>query len=60
MQLIKERSHLPIPKLFAFEVNEQIPIGAPFILIDFLPGNTIGRCIEAKLIGDDLKYSRAS
>ncbi|KAI0880715.1 kinase-like domain-containing protein [Annulohypoxylon maeteangense] len=40
MQLIKERSDLPVPRLFAYEVDEKNPIGAPFILMEFLPGNT--------------------
>ncbi|KAI0472818.1 kinase-like domain-containing protein [Xylariaceae sp. FL0804] len=40
MQLIKDRSTLPIPRVFAYEANTDNPVGVPFILMDFLPGNT--------------------
>ncbi|KAK8859544.1 protein kinase-like protein [Apiospora arundinis] len=40
MQLIKERSSLPVPKVFAYEVDENNPAGIPFILMEFIPGNT--------------------
>ncbi|KAI0190544.1 kinase-like domain-containing protein [Astrocystis sublimbata] len=40
MQLIKEKSQLPVPHIFAYEANIDNPVGAPFILMEFLPGNT--------------------
>lgn len=40
MQLIKDRSNVPIPQIFAYEVNEDNEIGVPFILMEFLSGNT--------------------
>ncbi|KAI1780708.1 hypothetical protein F4818DRAFT_451082 [Hypoxylon cercidicola] len=40
MRLIKDRSDLPIPRVFAYEVDKENPIGAPYILMEFLPGNT--------------------
>lgn len=40
MRLIKDRTDIPIPRVFAYEVNKENPIGAPYILMEFLPGNT--------------------
>lgn len=38
MQFIKEYSDLPVPRVFAYEVDEDNPVGAAFILMEFLPG----------------------
>ncbi|KAI1318087.1 kinase-like domain-containing protein [Xylariaceae sp. FL0255] len=40
MQLIQDRSDLPVPQIFAYELDENNSIGVPFILMEFLPGNT--------------------
>ncbi|KAH8193683.1 hypothetical protein TruAng_012153 [Truncatella angustata] len=40
MQLVRDRSGLPVPRVFAYEVNENNPVGVPFILMEFIPGNT--------------------
>lgn len=40
MQLLKDRSCLPVPEVFAYEVNENNDVGVPFILMEFIPGNT--------------------
>lgn len=40
MQFIRERSSLPVPKVFAYEADEHNSVGVPFILMEFLPGNT--------------------
>lgn len=38
MQFIKEHSDLPVPRVFAYEVDENNPVGAAFMLIELLPG----------------------
>ncbi|KAI1267856.1 kinase-like domain-containing protein [Xylariaceae sp. FL1019] len=40
MQLVQECSAVPIPKIFAYEVDGNNPIGVPFVLMEFLLGNT--------------------
>ncbi|KAH9897375.1 protein kinase-like domain-containing protein [Xylariomycetidae sp. FL2044] len=40
MRCIKDRSDLPVPRIFAYEVDQINLIGAPFILMDFIPGDT--------------------
>ncbi|KAJ2975187.1 hypothetical protein NUW58_g8429 [Xylaria curta] len=40
MQLIREQCKIPIPQVFACEVNSENPVGVPFVLMEFLPGNT--------------------
>ncbi|OAQ67617.1 protein kinase-like protein [Pochonia chlamydosporia 170] len=40
MQLLKARSCLPVPEIFAYEVNENNDVCVPFILMEFIPGNT--------------------
>ncbi|KAJ5713875.1 uncharacterized protein N7483_011056 [Penicillium malachiteum] len=38
MQFIKEHSDLPVPRLFAYEADENNPVGVAFMLIELLPG----------------------
>lgn len=40
MQLIRDRSNAPVARVFAYEVDGNNPIGVPFILMEFIPGNT--------------------
>ncbi|KAG8406703.1 hypothetical protein J3458_021039 [Metarhizium acridum] len=40
MQFIKDKSSLPVPRVFAYEVDENNDIGVPYILMEFIPGNT--------------------
>jgi hypothetical protein len=37
-QFIKEHYDLPVPRVFAYEVDENNPVRAAFILIELLPG----------------------
>lgn len=39
MQFIKERSDLPVARVFAYKVDEDNPVRAPFILMELLPGS---------------------
>ena len=38
MQFIKEHSDLPVPRIFAYEADENNPVKAAFILMVLLPG----------------------
>ncbi|KAJ5562903.1 hypothetical protein N7461_001664 [Penicillium sp. DV-2018c] len=38
MQFIKERSDLPVPRVFAYEADENNPVKSAFILMELLPG----------------------
>ncbi|KAI0818416.1 kinase-like domain-containing protein [Xylaria sp. FL0064] len=40
MQLIKEKCKFRVPHVFAYEIDDENPVGVPFILMEFLPGNT--------------------
>lgn len=37
MQFIKEHSDLPVPRVFAYEVDENNPVSAAFMLMELLP-----------------------
>jgi aminoglycoside phosphotransferase (APT) family kinase protein len=39
MLFIKENSDLPVAEVFAYELDEDNPVGAPFILMELLPGS---------------------
>ncbi|KAG8421521.1 hypothetical protein J3458_003394 [Metarhizium acridum] len=41
MSVVRERSDIPVPEVYAYEANCDNVIGIPFILMEFLPGNTI-------------------
>lgn len=38
MQFIKERSDLPVPRVFGYDTDEENPVGSAYILMEFLPG----------------------
>ncbi|KAJ6036430.1 hypothetical protein N7540_000709 [Penicillium herquei] len=38
MRLIKDHSDLPVPRVFAYEADENNPIGVAFMLMELLPG----------------------
>jgi aminoglycoside phosphotransferase (APT) family kinase protein len=38
MQFIKENSDLPVPRVFAYEVDENNSVNAAFMLMELLPG----------------------
>ncbi|KAI0160733.1 kinase-like domain-containing protein [Xylariaceae sp. FL1272] len=40
MYLVRDRSQIPVPQIFAYEVDGDNPVGVPFVLMEFLPGNT--------------------
>ena len=40
LQLVKERTTVPVPKVFGYLTGTQNEIGAPFMLIECLSGNT--------------------
>jgi Phosphotransferase enzyme family len=40
MALLRERTKAPVPRVFGYEIDKNNPIGFPFILTEFFPGNT--------------------
>ncbi|KAK3368594.1 hypothetical protein B0H63DRAFT_441835 [Podospora didyma] len=38
MSLLRERTEVPIPKVFGYEVDTDNPVGVAFMLTEFLPG----------------------
>lgn len=40
MHLIKENCTFQVPRVFAYEIDDKNSVGVPFILMEFLPGNT--------------------
>lgn len=39
MALIRDRSKMPVPQVFGYEIDDSNSIGVAFILMEFLPGN---------------------
>ena len=39
MVLVRERTQIPVPKVFGYEIDDKHGIGVAFMLTDFLPGN---------------------
>lgn len=40
MDLVRERSRIPVPKVFAYETHDHNPVGAAFMLMEFVSGDT--------------------
>jgi aminoglycoside phosphotransferase (APT) family kinase protein len=39
MALVRERTKIPVPQVFGYEIDDRNLTGAAFILIEFLPRN---------------------
>lgn len=39
MAIVRERTNIPVPQVFGYEINDSNSVGAAFILMEFLPGN---------------------
>jgi aminoglycoside phosphotransferase (APT) family kinase protein len=39
MTLIRERTKIPVPKIFGYEIDSNNLTGVAFMLMEFLPGN---------------------
>ena len=37
MAVVRERSNIPVPEVYAYKVNCDHPVAVPFIIMDFLP-----------------------
>lgn len=40
MTVVRERSAIPVPEVYAYEANCDNPVAVPFMIIEFIPGNT--------------------
>lgn len=40
LSLVREKTHIPAPRVFGFESTTLNPVGVPFFLMEFIPGNT--------------------
>ncbi|KAI9784714.1 MAG: hypothetical protein M1816_000717 [Peltula sp. TS41687] len=40
MAMVRERSKIPVPEVYAYEANCDNPVEVPFIIMEFIPGNT--------------------
>ncbi|KND90455.1 hypothetical protein TOPH_05027 [Tolypocladium ophioglossoides CBS 100239] len=40
LSLVCEKTHIPTPRVFGFESTTLNPVGVPFFLMEFIPGNT--------------------
>ena len=56
LQLVKERITVPVPMVFGHMASTQNEIGAPFMLIECLPGNTGGDLNHDNARGVPSKY----
>jgi len=41
MSVVRERSQIPVPEVYAYEVNCKNIVGVPFMLMEFIPGDTV-------------------
>ena len=42
MKYVKERTKIPIPEVYAYDLSSNNPIGAPYMLMNKLPGEMLG------------------
>jgi aminoglycoside phosphotransferase (APT) family kinase protein len=40
LSLVREKTHIPAFRVFGFESMTSNPVGVPFFLMEFIPGNT--------------------
>ncbi|POR33167.1 Uncharacterized protein TPAR_06618, partial [Tolypocladium paradoxum] len=40
LSLVREKTDIPAPRVFGFESTTSNPVGVPFFLMEFIPGNT--------------------
>jgi len=40
MGVVRERSQIPVPEVYAYEANCDNAVGVPFILLEFMPRDT--------------------
>lgn len=40
MAVVRERSDIPVPKVFAYEADCNNAVGSPFMFMEFIPGDT--------------------
>jgi aminoglycoside phosphotransferase (APT) family kinase protein len=41
MAVVRERSNISVPEIFAYEADYNNAVGVPFIIMEFIPGNTV-------------------
>lgn len=39
MVLVRERTRIPVPRVFGYRVDDRHPVGVAFMLTEFFPGN---------------------
>ncbi|KJK79937.1 hypothetical protein H634G_04176 [Metarhizium anisopliae BRIP 53293] len=40
MEFVRQNTDIPIPKIYAYELNEQNAVGCPFFMMEYFHGNT--------------------
>lgn len=43
MRLIREKTAIPVPEVFALDTTDNNPIGAPYICMSFIPGKLVSK-----------------
>lgn len=44
VRLIRQKTSIPVPEIFAFDTSCDNPIGAPYLCMAFVPGQTVSNC----------------
>ncbi len=40
MKILRERTKVPVPQVFGYEIDSNNPTGGAFVLMEFFPGNS--------------------
>jgi hypothetical protein len=46
MKTVKERTSVPVPQVFAYDVSPTNSVGYPYMLVEMLPGRTMGNLLD--------------
>ncbi|KAI0619222.1 Protein kinase-like domain protein [Pyrenophora tritici-repentis] len=41
IQIVRERSNIPVPEVFGYNVSYDSPAGVPFMLLEYIPADTV-------------------
>jgi aminoglycoside phosphotransferase (APT) family kinase protein len=54
MATVRERTRIPVPRVFAYDVSPSNEVGCPYVLMERLPGRVLGGTIVSKVQSEHL------
>jgi aminoglycoside phosphotransferase (APT) family kinase protein len=49
MATVRDRTKIPVPRVFAYDVSPSNEVGCPYVLMERLPGRVLGGTIVSKV-----------